>query len=226
MIRKGPSGVLADLDPADLAPGAPGQFLRTNPLGVVQWLALALADLPHGAPGFLQTVAGVVQWIPLALSDLPHGLTGQVLTADAFGVATWQTPLGHSEETSLVSGTQETDQIVATGQGDAVFNPAALVAPTGGQLRTIRFQSVVWATFGMTAEVLLYNLTDGAPVVGTLLTTPANVPTLLDSGDLAVPAILPNAARTYEVRLRISAGVPGPLDRAFVAQSRLLASWI
>ena len=174
MIRRGPSGVLADLDPSDLLPGVPGQQLTAGP---------------------------------------------------GTGVPMWAAPLGHSEETLLVGAIRETDQVVQTGQSVSEFDPSALLVPTGGLVRTIVFEAILWATAGMTAELELWNVTTGAAVVGTLLATANVVPTKVSSIDLAVPAVLPNSPQLYELRLRISAGVPGPLDRAFVSQARLLTSW-
>lgn len=174
MIRRGPSGVLADIDPSDLLPGTPGQQLTAGP---------------------------------------------------GTGVPIWADPLGHNEETILVGGTRETDQVVQVGQSVAEFDPSVLLAPTGGLVRAITFEAIAWATAGMTAEVELWNITDGVAVVGTLLAIASTVPTWLVSVPLAVPAVLPNASTLYELRLRISAGVPGPLDRAFVSQARLLTMW-
>jgi len=181
--------------------GAPGSVLQTDALGNLVWDVVPIGSLAVGVPG------------------------QQIFAAPGTGVATWQTPLGHSEETSLVAGLRETNAVVQTGQSQVSFDPSTLATASGGLTRTIRLQATVWATFGMTAEIELYNLTDAGAVATTLLTTASTVPVLLESPDLAVPATLPNAARIYELRLRISAGVPGPADRAFLSQARLQVRW-
>lgn len=171
-IRYGPSGQLKDLAAGDIAPGASGQQLFTNPAG---------------------------------------------------NASVWASPLGHSEDLTILAGTRETDQVVETGQSVVTLDPSQLVAPTGGLTRTIRLESSVWASVGMQAEVSLYNLTDGAAVAGTIATTASTVPVLLQSADLS--AALPDGPHEYELRLRISAGVPGPLDRAYLGWSRLIINW-
>jgi hypothetical protein len=165
-----------------------------------------------------------VKIIPALL--LQNGTSGQSLQIDNIGDIVWADfsfPAGFSDQVaaSFVDSIRETDQVVATAQSVVRFDPSQLIAPGSGIIRTITFEALLWASAGMTAEIELYNLTDGTAVAGTLLTTTGTVPTAVVSGNLAVPAVLPNAARDYEVRLRISAGAPGPLDRALTSGVRL-----
>ena len=214
--------------PALLLPnGSAGQVLQTDGLGNVAWADIAAASITPGAPNtFLKTVVGVATWVTFGLPDIPVGVPGQQLfAAPITGQATWAAPLGHSEEIAISAGTLNSEETTPVGQSVINFDPSTLVAASGGLTRTIRLQVVLWATTGMTAEVLLYNLTDGAVVAGTTLTTANTRPTFFETADLPVPGTLPNAARVYELRLRISAGVPGPTSRAFVSQARFVARW-
>lgn len=186
---------------------------------------LLLAD---GSPGdFLQTIAGGdLAWGPFGLPSIPAGVPGQQLVAaPVTGIATWTTPLGHSECIPILTNIAESPNTTATGMAVFNFDPSLLVAASGGLARTITFQALLWASAGMTAEVLLFNLTTGAAVAGTTFTTTDVEPTLVESGNLAVPGVLPNTPCQYELRLRISAGVPAAIDRAFVSGARLTARW-
>ncbi len=114
-----------------------------------------------------------------------------------------------------VAGIAKTQLTSPESVGCIVFNPAAMFAGNAEMTRAIKFSVVLQATAGMTAEVQLYNIDTGAVVTSSTLTTTATTPTRL-TGTLTVGASpnVPNALQTYNVRLRISAGTPGPSDYA------------
>ena len=124
-----------------------------------------------------------------------------------------------------VAGVQEVDSNVSTGVGCIILDPSILPGDAGGITRTIVFETVISATVGMTAEVRLWNITDGALVTGTTMTTALNNPTEATSATLVVPTQLPNGKRIYEVQLRISAGTPVPGNRAICSMARLSVGW-
>lgn len=115
----------------------------------------------------------------------------------------------------LLCGLDETDLAASPGKvvGARTFDPSLFLSTDpGGVVRTLTFEAVLSATVGMTAALELYNADDAA-VVKTLTTT-STVPVLL-TATLAEPADVPSASRLYHARLYISAGTPGPSDRAF-----------
>ena len=125
-----------------------------------------------------------------------------------------------------VSGNHDVDATTFTGVGSVYLDPSDLpAAGKAGVARTIIFEALIWATAGMTAEVRLWNLDTGTEVTGTVMDTTATDPTRKVSGTLAVPATIPNAGQRYEVQTRISAGTPGPSDRAFCSMAKLVVKW-
>ena len=115
----------------------------------------------------------------------------------------------HLAHCIIVAGQKETDAMGYVVIGAREFDPANFAQLNG----VIAFKGVLAATPGMTAQVLLWNKSDSVAVPGAAFATTANVPTPF-AITLAVPANLPNSSKMYEVHLRISAGVPGPDDRA------------
>lgn len=112
---------------------------------------------------------------------------------------------------SIVSGAQQVNVSTFTGIGAIVFDPSVVV---GGGITSTELDMLVEGTAGVTAEIRLYNITDGVPISGTTLDTSANSPTEL-SVTLNVGTDIPNSKKIYEVQLRISApGSPGVNDRA------------
>ena len=139
-----------------------------------------------------------------SLTDVPD--------ADTLYVA----PLGSSQDLPACAGTQSTDSTGVYSVGSLVFDPSLYPTTQGNTTRTIVLRALAFATPSMTAEVSLYNVTDGSPVASATVTTSANSITTLTSGTLVVPTDLPNSSKLYDVRLRISAGTPGPTDAAIV----------
>ena len=117
----------------------------------------------------------------------------------------------------MVVGLRETAQSSFEVVGACSFNPSTIPTGSAGITRTIAFRALIFATVGMTPQIRVFNFTDGVQVAATVLSSAVtpNVPTWV-TATLTVPTDLPNAEKTYEAQLRISAGVPGPTDRAFV----------
>lgn len=112
---------------------------------------------------------------------------------------------------TLVSGAQQVGVSTFTGIGAVIFDPSVVF---GGLGTTVKLDMLVEGTSGVTAQIRLFNVTDGYAVAGTTLSTSANTPTEL-SAVLSIGTAIPNSKKTYEIQLRISApGSPGALDRA------------
>lgn len=124
------------------------------------------------------------------------------------------------QEHAFVDGIQQTDQTSFVVVGGRRFNPADFAAVSAGISRVITFRAEAFATPGMTAQVRLFNFTDGVQVASTVLSTASNTPAAL-TAVLTVPTDLPNANKLYEAQLRISAGIPTPTDRAFLLYAGL-----
>jgi hypothetical protein len=120
----------------------------------------------------------------------------------------------------FVGSIVETDQVGFVIVGGRRVNPANYATGVGSVVRTMTFRCEMYATPGMTAQVRLFNFTDGVAVASSVLSTSSNTPAAL-SAVLATPADLPNALKMYEAQLRISAGTPGPTDRAFLLNAYL-----
>lgn len=71
------------------------------------------------------------------------------------------------------------------------------------------FKASLEVTGGLTAAIQLYDLTAGAVVSGSLVTTTSATPILLASSALTFARSL----RLYEVQARISVGTPGVSDQ-------------
>lgn len=96
----------------------------------------------------------------------------------------------------LVSGRQARDTTVFSGVG-AIRIDTSNFPPS----LTTTFEVVLEASPGFTAEVRLYNLTDGATVPGSTLSTTSTSPVVL-TGTLTMPS----GQKDYEVQLRVTTG--------------------
>ena len=146
----------------------------------------------------------------------PLAVVGGSLTAIPDADTLYVAPLGSSQDLPGVSGTQATNSTSVVSVGSLIFDPSLYPLTQGNTTRTIKFLVLAFATPSMTAEISLYNVTDGGEVTAALQTTAANSVTTLLSSALIVPTDLPNGSRLYDVRLRISAGTPGPTDAAVI----------
>jgi hypothetical protein len=105
---------------------------------------------------------------------------------------------------SLLAGVGSTAQTSFQGIGAVPIDPTRYLGSP-----TFTFVAMLEATSGMTAAIQLYDLTAGAVVSGSLLTTTSTTTTKLTGS-----VTLPSAEHIYEVQIRISAGTPGSSDRA------------
>ncbi|HVI42662.1 MAG TPA: hypothetical protein VM577_18580 [Anaerovoracaceae bacterium] len=128
---------------------------------------------------------------------------------------------------SGTTGVQSVGVSTFTGIGVSSFDPSAIFSTNGKVTRTIKYVVVLEGSTGVTAEIQLYNLSAGAIVTGSLLSTSNNSPTLL-SGTLTVGASpnVPNSAQLYEVQLRISSpSSPAVSDRAICKMAYIQVTW-
>ncbi len=78
------------------------------------------------------------------------------------------------------------------------------------------FEGIFEATTSQTAELRLYNRTDGSTVSGSILSTSSN------TSDYKSAVIVPNSGiKTYEVELRITAMSPGSSDGAICTNAKI-----
>lgn len=124
------------------------------------------------------------------------------------------------QEHVLVGSLRETDQTGFVIVGGRRIDPSLFASGGGAIVRTMTFRAEAYATPGMTAQVRLFNYTDGVAVASSVLSTSSTTPAQL-TVTLATPADLPNALKLYEVQLRISAGTPAQSDRAFLLHAHL-----
>lgn len=83
-----------DMPPAQINPGPPGQFLRTNALGTgTEWSNVETSNIQPGIAGQVLTTGqfNTVQWRSITLDDIPEGAPKQFLKtkADDSGIE-WQ----------------------------------------------------------------------------------------------------------------------------------------
>jgi len=128
-----------------------------------------------------------------------------------------------SQETRYVglAGLQTTDEPSFVAVGGTYFDPTLLTPSGNGLTRSIKFRAVLETTdAGLPVECQLYNITDGALVGGSLLTSTSLAPAMVTSADLALPA----TPKLYEVRFRMN-GVAGPSDQVACKLAELSVTW-
>ncbi len=127
----------------------------------------------------------------------------------------------------ISSGTESLSTNTFTAIGTISFDPSSLFAGDDEIVRLITFEAIVESTSGVTAEIRLYNITDGVTVTGSTLSSSANSPTKI-SAILTVGSSpnLVNGSRLYEAQFRISSpSGPAITDRANCKLSQLSVSW-
>jgi len=220
--------VLSTSDSLSITPDVPGayriQLQATDGSDVVTEVNTILVADEFGVikPGF-QSVA----------NELDQGLArnrgwAQLReTIDSLVRKLAQISISRRETFYGVAGSQGTNFTGFTKIGEIAFDPSVMpAAGVAGVTRTIKFEAVVSVTQGFTAQVRLWNATDGLAVTDSVMTTTSESPELKVSDDLTVPVDLPNAEKLYEVQLRISAGgAPGVSDRALCESAVLKVRW-
>lgn len=124
--------------------------------------------------------------------------------------------LGNPRPNVVVAGVASTNQTSFVGLGVTPFDPSKFFGTP-----VFTFVAMLEATTGMTAQIQLYDLTAGAVVASSVMTTTNTSTTKLASIALA----LPNTEHIYEVQIRISAGSPGASDRATCKHARIDVSY-
>lgn len=124
-----------------------------------------------------------------------------------------------------ITGSQQINITTATTIGSLMFDPSALFLGNTKITRTIKFRTIVQCTPGVTLEIRLYNITDGAVVTNSILTTNSSSPIEL-TATLTTPSDLPNSLKMYYVQLRItSPATPGTTDRAICQSANIVVDY-
>ncbi len=114
----------------------------------------------------------------------------------------------------IVSGSQSHTNEVHKRIGTLRLDPTAYPSYS-----TAKFQVVLEATTGKTAEARLYNVTDGGVVSGSTLTSTSLTPEVVEA-----TVTLPSAQKVYEVQLRMTVANAGS-DLVTCTCARLLLAW-
>jgi hypothetical protein len=114
----------------------------------------------------------------------------------------------------IVSGAQSHTTEVGKRIGTLRIDPT-----TYPSYSTAKFQVILEATTGKTAEALLYNVTDGGVVSGSTLTSTSTTPEVKEA-----TVTLPSAQKDYEVQLRMTVANAGS-DLVTCTCARLLLAW-
>lgn len=115
----------------------------------------------------------------------------------------------------ILSGKQSTASQTFFGFGSVRFDPSIYTGTV-----TIKFQVIGEATSGQTAEFRLYNVTDGAAVSGSTLSTSSTTATVLE----ATLTGLPSSPKIYEFQFRLSS-TPSTNDRGTCTHAELNVTW-
>jgi len=114
----------------------------------------------------------------------------------------------------IVTGLQATSQIVYTRIGNIRLDPSKFPANT-----QITFQAIVEATTGKTAQIQLYNLTDGGPVAGSVLSSSSTTPAVVSA-----TVTLPGSSKDYEVQLLMTTA-GSTSDHVDCTSAKLILTW-
>ena len=83
-----------------------------------------------------------------------------------------------------------------------------------------KFQAIIEASGSKTAEIQLYNTTDGGIVSGSVLDVTSNSPTLVDA-----TVTLPSSLKAYEAQLRMTTVSSPNTDSVICTCARILLAW-
>jgi len=144
-----------------------------------------------------------------------------------FGPRVWTSV----EEVVGLAGFEETQNVGWEDHGALVFDPGTYFPGGSGITRTIKFRAVLWTTDAVTplpARCRLYNITDGAAVSGSEVSS-----TSLDPEPQESAALTPGlggfatgeADYTVQIKLDDTAGSPGVSDRIVCLKAALRVIW-
>lgn len=216
----------------------PGAHAWTHEEGGVD--ELLAQDLASGlvGDGYAMLTDGLGGWV---LSDnvtpAPHAetheqngideLVAQYLSSDgaddgyimlADGLGGWRMAANGSKIVPGVSGYQDTQADSWEEIGGLIFNPLEFIGST-----TFEFEALIQTTIiAKAANIRLYNITDGAVVADSVLSSTSLVPDLV-SVVLTAPDDLPNGEKIYAVQVKMSiAG--GPNERCICKAAHIKVS--
>lgn len=129
-----------------------------------------------------------------------------------------------------IVGFASTDSVTFVGLGALKFDPSLYFPGGAGVTLTIKFEAFLSTTDAGTplpAELRLYDLTNGAPIANSVISSSSLTTQHVESPALEVGVDLPDAATVYEVQLRIddTLGVPVPSDLAVCLRAALRLTW-
>jgi len=130
-----------------------------------------------------------------------------------------------------IAGQQDTDQTGWQDKGGFRYDPAAYFPGGAGITREIKFYAMLWTTDDTTplpAQARLYNITDGAEVTGSELSSSSLTPDMQVSSALSPgTGNFKSTVADYAVQLKLddSSGSPTPSDRIFCVQAFIRTSW-
>lgn len=142
---------------------------------------------------------------------------GYIMVADGLGGWRIELPSSGSKIVPGVSGYQDTQADSWEEVGGLIFNPIEFVGAT------FEFEALLQTTIiAKAANIRLYNITDGAEVTDSVLTSTSLTPELV-SAVLTAPADLPNSEKIYAVQVKMSiAG--GPNERCICKAAHIKVS--
>lgn len=88
--------------------------------------------------------------------------------------------------------------------GGTILDPSAFFSGNSEITSNITFDAVIYGTSGVTAEIVLYNVTDAVVVSDTLLNSSGSTSPVKVSANLLVGDNIENSEKHYEIQMRIS----------------------
>jgi len=134
-----------------------------------------------------------------------------------------------------IAGAEITDSVTWEGHGGFKFDPRIYYPGGLGLTREVRFQAMLETTDGTTplpAKARLYDLTNGAAVTSSEITSSSETPEIVSSGVLSIGTgggvDLQDDEIDYEVQIILddSSGSPGPTDVITCKRASLRLTWV
>lgn len=161
-----------------------------------------------------------VSWLGIALVNTDNVEFWYLTGLGTIGTAAESMLLPFEFHEYGVAGVQNTSNTIFTAVGAFEFDPTNLYSGPNIQIE-FWFEAVIESsTSSVTTSVQLYNVTAGAYVTNTLLTTTSTHVTFLSSVPLTVPGNLPNVSQLYEIHISRTGGTGS--DVAICKMARLV----
>lgn len=125
------------------------------------------------------------------------------------------------------TGFQSVGTNVFTGIGTLVFNPIDSFSTNSKIVQTLKFQTILECTPGVTAEIQIYNVNLDGIAGNSLLSTNSSSPLILETTfEVGNSFNVPNTSQIYEIQLRISdPSPPDVTDRAICKLAQIVITW-